>query len=415
MTFLPRDLRTAFSGAAELVISASSATFFIAGVGDPELEAQMTRMNLSALVEVHNRAREAILKVTGDHLDTRKNRGPARFGQLDGATAHEVTLGFSQEIDTRVRSAVMRASADILRESGPAVLPELKRYIANWNAAPDLDFLQRHFQAWRRYFDRTGLPSAAEIIADLKIEAAAAARGRIGPTHLSLGTSPKEWRSGHGHRGNLVEVARSVGEQLTRGTPPTELAQSAGSPNRMATNQDELGRRDEDLSNEGRTDPARAKREVTRRHFAIGVDAEGRWQHFRFHDRRWRHFGRLNVRGRKSKQHALLELFLEYQGRLSEDDAVKLWRDPESMRQATLDKLEPELSNLRKAIRKARGVGNDTSDPLPRGTVDGTRCWITELHFGHVGREDVPCGDHLDTSLRFFPAQDNGAEGKLDA
>src|SRR5262249_13967767 len=136
----------------------------------------------SALAEGHNRAREAILKVVGDLLDARKYRGPARFGQLDGATAHEVTLTFSIAIDTRVRSAVMKATADILRESGPAVLAELKRYIANWREPPDLDFLQRHFEAWRRYFDHTGLPSAEAIIADLKIEAASAARSRFVPT-----------------------------------------------------------------------------------------------------------------------------------------------------------------------------------------------------------------------------------------
>jgi hypothetical protein len=154
-------------------------------------------------------------------------------------------------------------------------------------------------------------------------------------------------------------------------------------------------------------------RGVNWRQFAIGKDANGTWHHFRFRDGRWEHFGRLKVRRRGSKQDGLLDLFLKGAGRLTEGDAVGLWHDPSSMRQATRDKLEPELTHLRNAIRNARRAGKETSDPLPARTVDGARCWIAEVQFGHAG----PAADHegdLDPAVHFFLAQEGVPSGAND-
>jgi hypothetical protein len=155
--------------------------------------------------------------------------------------------------------------------------------------------------------------------------------------------------------------------------------------------------------------PVTEPRQVNWKAFAIGKDARGAWQHFRFQRGQWRHYGKLKVRRQGTKQDGLLNLLLKGAGRLTEDDAVKLWHDPASMKQATLGKLEPELTNLRNAIRKARDVGKDTSDPLPPETVDGTRCWIAQIQFGHAGQVDGRRGDHLDTSLHFYLVQGNTA------
>jgi hypothetical protein len=178
--FLPPDLRDAFIWSAEVATSAWAAAYSIAGAGLPEFDAQMTRRHLTILARAHDRAREAILKVAPELLDTRKNRGPARFGHIEGATAHEAALAFSGIIDSRIMLAVTKATADILRDAGPAVQQDLQAFFANRWATWDLTFLARHFESWRQHFDHTGIPSSpAEMIGDMKIEAAAAARARL--------------------------------------------------------------------------------------------------------------------------------------------------------------------------------------------------------------------------------------------
>jgi hypothetical protein len=186
-SFLPPDLREAFMCDAELATSAWVVAHFIAGVGTPESDAQMVRNHLKILADAHDRAREATLKVHGDLLDTRKNRGPARFGQISGATAHEAALAYSQAIDSRIMLAVTKATGDILREAGPDAQQELLAYFGNRWATQNLDFLQRHFNTWRGHFDYAGLPPSTEMIGDMKIEAAAAARARLAVSPLDAG------------------------------------------------------------------------------------------------------------------------------------------------------------------------------------------------------------------------------------
>ena len=132
----------------------------------------------------------------------------------------------------------------------------------------------------------------------------------------------------------------------------------------------------------------RERRAVNWPHFAIGKVSRSNWQHFRYCDGKWRHFGRLEIRA--GKQEKLLELFLEGGGCLLEDDALRLWYEPKSQSQRLeiLKKLEPEITHLRNLIRQARGIVGKTSDPLPRSKDDGPRRWIAAVIFGGAGHQD---------------------------
>jgi hypothetical protein len=90
------------------------------------------------------------------------------------ATAHETALALSGDLDQRIRVAVMAATAVI----GEAEPESLLSFVQNGIAPMNLDFLGRHFSSWRQHFSGAGLPSSEEAIAEMGIEAGAAAVAR---------------------------------------------------------------------------------------------------------------------------------------------------------------------------------------------------------------------------------------------
>jgi hypothetical protein len=169
---LPPDLLAAFNGAAELATSACYAAQLIASGGPRAFYA--ARSLLVVLVREHNPARDAILKVANDLANTRQYRGPARFGKIVRATAHEAALALSVDIDQRIRSAVI-AAHDAIEQAEPGTWVQ---FVVSHEAAPNLDWLHRHFRAWCQHFDGAGLPSSDEVIAELGLEARGAAQAR---------------------------------------------------------------------------------------------------------------------------------------------------------------------------------------------------------------------------------------------
>jgi hypothetical protein len=162
---LPPELLAAFNGAVKLATYTCGAAQLIACGGARAFD--VVRGFLDGLVREHNPARDAILKVANDLASTRQHRGPARFGKIVRATAHEAALALSVDIDQRIRSAVIAAHDAIEQaEPGTWIL-----FVGAHEAAPDLDWLQRHFHSWRGHFDGAGLPAPDEVIAELGLEA----------------------------------------------------------------------------------------------------------------------------------------------------------------------------------------------------------------------------------------------------
>jgi hypothetical protein len=190
---LPSDLMIAYDGAVELATDALGAAGLISG-GGPCTGVWATVQNLLEIVSMtHNSARVAILGVASELAAGRQIRGPARFGVIVRATAHEVALALSSEIDQRIRSAVMAAGASI-DQAEPA---SLLLFFGNSKTPMDLNFLRRHFSTWRRHFNGGGLPSSDEVIAEIGIEAGVAAAARCAASRRLAAAAAPDGAASH--------------------------------------------------------------------------------------------------------------------------------------------------------------------------------------------------------------------------
>jgi hypothetical protein len=134
-------------------------------------------------------------------------------------------------------------------------------------------------------------------------------------------------------------------------------------------------------------------------HWALGVEAGNKWHLFRQVAGEWR--PQRVVGGiSKGRQAKLMKAFADRGGFLAKVDALKLERPSYSAGDIDriMNYIKPELARLRETIRKATGVQNTDTDPLP---FDGARKgWQAVIQIGYAVQED---GEHVggEKRLRF--------------
>jgi hypothetical protein len=132
----------------------------------------LARACLVALDQIHERATREIWDLQVQLAATRSST--ARFGELAAATAHEVALLLFQDVDQRVRLAVLRG--------GVAVCADPKDWgeVVSGRAGLDLSslFSPDRFDLWAQHFHFELLADTAAVLAfqaELQLEARQAA------------------------------------------------------------------------------------------------------------------------------------------------------------------------------------------------------------------------------------------------
>jgi hypothetical protein len=160
----------------------------------------------------------------------------------------------------------------------------------------------------------------------------------------------------------------------------------------------------------------RKKSRINPKNWAIAHD--GKDWHVYHHEPsrgRWERGKRLNLRAKGSKQHYLLRLFIAKGGQLPLVDALALWKNrlargdtPRKVR----DCLDPEISALRKLIRKAIKA-EDSFEVFRRDDSDGNTVWIPQIKIGIAERKDSERADDQDT-WRIRAAEELSEDERLD-
>jgi hypothetical protein len=220
---LPPDLLAAFNGASELTTNALFAARMIAGVGTLAFDREMAVAFLKAGLRDHNPARGAILAVANELADARRRRGPARFGAIVRATAHEVSLALSLEIDCRIRRAVTVASAAIHAKDEAG----LRRFLLSNVEPMDLEFLSSHFPHLRQHFDASGLPDPEAVQGEIRLEASAAANARElgGRLRNNLDVMHERYAAMFGNKEEKKARALSAFERIRADQPKLKLTE----------------------------------------------------------------------------------------------------------------------------------------------------------------------------------------------
>jgi hypothetical protein len=128
----------------------------------------------------------------------------------------------------------------------------------------------------------------------------------------------------------------------------------------------------------------------------LAIERDGVWHVFKRFGQVWRHQGRAKgaARGRQS---TLLEGLAAGEGFLGEEEAIRGVRQTPSRadRQKIKKTLTPEISRLRKVMRRNVGIDDSRADPLPRDRH--LRGWRAAIAIGYAVKDDA---DHLTFRLR---------------
>jgi hypothetical protein len=167
---LPPDLAAACDDATELVRQSTVFTFVVNGT--PQRSAGLARACLVALDQIHERATREIWDLQVQLAATRSNT--VRFGELAAATAHEVALMLFQDVDQRVRLAVLRGGVGVCAD------PKDWGEVVSGRAGLDLNslFSPDRFDLWAQHFHFELLADTAAVLAlqaELQLEARRAA------------------------------------------------------------------------------------------------------------------------------------------------------------------------------------------------------------------------------------------------
>jgi hypothetical protein len=184
---LPPDLAAALDGATGLV---RESAFFATAV--TRQAAALARACLEAIDLIHEPARVGIQVLHVQLAAVRSD--PVRFGDLAAATAHEMALLVSLELDRRIRCAIGQTRG--LYPDDPNGSTWFG--IASGRGGVDLNYLfdPSHFPQWAPHFDSSGLSDSAAVgllLAELQLEArrAAALRQQAPPLDAEGTTSPQ--------------------------------------------------------------------------------------------------------------------------------------------------------------------------------------------------------------------------------
>ncbi len=122
--------------------------------------------------------------------------------------------------------------------------------------------------------------------------------------------------------------------------------------------------------------------------WALAIEHGGGWHVFKRFDGKWRHHGRAKGIA-KGRQEDLLKRFAEGGGFLSDVDAVNSVRGAFSTydRKKIMQTIKPEISRLRKVIRRHLQVMDHRVDPLPRDK--NARGWQARIQIGYAVKSDA--------------------------
>jgi hypothetical protein len=122
--------------------------------------------------------------------------------------------------------------------------------------------------------------------------------------------------------------------------------------------------------------------------WALAIEHDKAWHVFKKSRGGWRHQGKAKGIS-KGRQEDLLKRFAAGGGFLSDQEAVKSVLETPSRYDQTkiMQIIKPEISRLRKVIRRNLQVTNDGVDPLPRDK--NARGWQARIQIGYAVKSDA--------------------------